>query len=124
MCLHSQGRTVRVISRLLKKDRRALTKVIEKGIAEHPTGYVPPWVLEINWEAVRQQYGKGVPLNILDASYFAKVKCFVVEFHFYDAEAARRNWWLVIESGEVDLCIEAPEKDVDLHVSAKLKESY
>lgn len=63
--LHSQGRTVRAISRLLKKDRRAITKVIEKGIAEYPTGYVPPWVLEINWEAVRQQYGKGVPLNIL-----------------------------------------------------------
>lgn len=57
-----------------------------------------------------------------DASYFTKVKCFVVEFHFYDAEATRRNWWLVIESGSVDLCIEAPEKEVDLHVSAKLKE--
>lgn len=58
----------------------------------------------------------------IDVSYFAKVKSFVVEFHFYDAAAARRNWWLVIESGEVDLCIEAPEKEVDLHVSAKLKE--
>lgn len=58
----------------------------------------------------------------IDASYFTKVKCFVVEFYFYDAEAARRNWWLVIENGEVDLCVEAPEKVVDLYVSAKLKE--
>lgn len=63
--LYNQGRSIRAISKILKKDRRAIGRVIDKGKAEHPAGYVPPWALEINWEAVRAQYGKGVPLNIL-----------------------------------------------------------
>lgn len=63
--LHSQGRSVRSIAKILKKDRRAVARVIERGKAEHPAGFVPSWALEINWESVRAQYGKGVPLNIL-----------------------------------------------------------
>jgi transposase len=63
--LQNQGRSVRAIAKILKQDRRTVARVIEKGKAEHPTGYVPPWSLEINWQAVREQYGRGVPLNIL-----------------------------------------------------------
>ena len=46
----------------------------------------------------------------------------VVEFNFHDAPAARRNWWLVIDGGEVDLCVQEPAEGVDLHVGARLKD--
>lgn len=44
-----------------------------------------------------------------------------VQFQYRDLEAARRNWWLVIENGEVDLCLTDPGHEVDLLVNATLR---
>jgi DNA-binding HxlR family transcriptional regulator len=40
----------------------------------------------------------------------------VVRFNFRDARAGRRWWWLVVDRGEVDLCVTDPGRDVDLTV--------
>jgi DNA-binding HxlR family transcriptional regulator len=44
------------------------------------------------------------------------VLCFI----FSDLEQYR-NWWLVIEDGETDVCTENPGKDVDLYVTSTLR---
>ncbi|MDP3966672.1 MAG: helix-turn-helix domain-containing protein [Nocardioides sp.] len=41
----------------------------------------------------------------------------VVLFHFSDAPAKKRSWWLVLDDGEVDLCLIDPGRDIDLHVT-------
>lgn len=63
--LHSQGRKIRAIARILKKDRRTIARVIEKGKVEYPEGFVPDWAKSINWDYVRTEVGKGVTLKIL-----------------------------------------------------------
>lgn len=54
--------------------------------------------------------------------FLRKDKFFVVEFDFYDAPATRRSWWLIIQNGEVDLCVQSPEEVVNLHISSKLRD--
>lgn len=44
------------------------------------------------------------------------VLCFI-----FDGLSKFKNWWLVINNGEVDLCIENPGKDVDLYISTTLR---
>ena len=44
----------------------------------------------------------------------------VLSFHFADLDKYR-NWWLVIARDDVDLCTEAPGKDVDLYISSDLR---
>ena len=46
----------------------------------------------------------------------------VIHFHYADAPAAQRKWWLVVEpNGEVDLCSVDPGFDVDLYASCDLR---
>lgn len=45
----------------------------------------------------------------------------VIEFHFPDAPASYRRWWLVVSPGEVDLCLKDPGHDVDLHLTANVR---
>jgi DNA-binding HxlR family transcriptional regulator len=45
----------------------------------------------------------------------------VVRFHFRDVTAKLRDWWLVIDSGEADVCDVDPGHDVTLGVSASLR---
>ena len=45
----------------------------------------------------------------------------VIYFDFPDAKRGMKRWWLVIEDGEVDLCLEDPGHDVDLAVFTQLK---
>jgi DNA-binding HxlR family transcriptional regulator len=40
----------------------------------------------------------------------------VIHFCFTDAHAADRQWWLLVERGSVDLCLEDPGGDQDLEV--------
>ena len=42
--------------------------------------------------------------------------CFI-----FDDLTKFKNWWLVINNGEVDLCTENPDKDVDLYISTTLR---
>ena len=44
-----------------------------------------------------------------------------VKFTYPELSANQRNWWLVIENGEVDLCAVDPGYDVDLYVRGSLR---
>jgi DNA-binding HxlR family transcriptional regulator len=45
----------------------------------------------------------------------------VLRFDFSGTTSGKRRWWLVIENGEVDLCLHDPGFDVDLHVRTSLR---
>jgi DNA-binding HxlR family transcriptional regulator len=44
----------------------------------------------------------------------------VLEFDLGDPGIARRRWWMVIDAGEVDLCIRHPGHEVDIAVTTDL----
>ena len=44
-----------------------------------------------------------------------------IQFLYRELPASRRNWWLVIEEGEVDLCNSDPGFEIDLLVSGSLR---
>ena len=45
----------------------------------------------------------------------------VVQFDYPDAPKGARNWWLVSENGEIDLCLSDPGYDVDVVIKCPLK---
>ena len=45
----------------------------------------------------------------------------VICFRFRDARAGERQWWLVVEDGEADLCRDDPGRDVTLVVDATVR---
>ena len=45
---------------------------------------------------------------------------FIVQFTFTDLPE-KRNWWLVINDGEVDTCDKNPGKDVDIYITTSVK---
>ncbi len=45
----------------------------------------------------------------------------VIFFEFPDAKKGMKNWWLVVDSGEVDLCLDDPGYDVDVTLSSNLR---
>lgn len=45
----------------------------------------------------------------------------VVEFAFTDAPKGMRQWWLISEAGEVDLCLEDPGHDVNLVIKSTVR---
>jgi DNA-binding HxlR family transcriptional regulator len=44
----------------------------------------------------------------------------VIEINLRGDQPALRRWWLVVEAGEVDLCMKDPGYEVNLHLSAEL----
>jgi len=56
----------------------------------------------------------------LDADFF-KGERSVVKFEFVDYATKMRYWWIVINKGDVDVCIKDPGYDVDLTISSDLK---
>ena len=44
-----------------------------------------------------------------------------VHFEYPELEGARRQWWLVIDKGMVDLCLVDPGHDIDLSVIGSLR---
>jgi DNA-binding HxlR family transcriptional regulator len=44
-----------------------------------------------------------------------------IQFQYPELPESRRNWWLVIESGEVDLCGFDPGFEIDLFVTSSLR---
>ncbi len=45
----------------------------------------------------------------------------VVQFEYPDAPKGARNWWLVSENGEIDLCLNDPGYNVDVVIKCPLK---
>ena len=45
----------------------------------------------------------------------------VVQFEYPDAPKGERDWWLVSENGEIDLCLNNPGYDVDIMIKCSLK---
>jgi DNA-binding HxlR family transcriptional regulator len=56
----------------------------------------------------------------LAAASFPDRKC-TVKFTYPELSAGRKSWWIVIENGAVDLCSVDPGYEVDLYVSASLR---
>lgn len=46
---------------------------------------------------------------------------FSVQFDFFDQPASKRNWWLVSDGEEVDLCPTDPGFEVGLYVTTDLR---
>jgi DNA-binding HxlR family transcriptional regulator len=44
-----------------------------------------------------------------------------IQFQYPDQPESRRNWWLLVESGKVDLCAVDPGFEVDLLVTSSLR---
>jgi transposase len=63
--LHKQGKSDRAIARIVGKNRRTVTRIIERGEAVLPNAEVPAWAQIVDWEKVRLEVSKGVQLNIL-----------------------------------------------------------
>ncbi len=45
----------------------------------------------------------------------------VVQFEYPDAPKGARDWWLVSQNGEIDLCLNDPGYDVDIVITCSLK---
>jgi DNA-binding HxlR family transcriptional regulator len=44
-----------------------------------------------------------------------------IQFQYPELPESRRNWWLVVDAGKVDLCAQDPGFELDLLVSASLR---
>ena len=49
-----------------------------------------------------------------------KINHVVIEIVYTDIKNQYRNWWLLVDDGEVDLCYEYPGREVDFHIETKL----
>ena len=56
----------------------------------------------------------------VDPAVFPKRRI-VVQFEYPDAPKGGRNWWLVSENGEIDLCLSNPGHEVDIVIKCSLK---
>ena len=56
----------------------------------------------------------------VDPDIFPKSRI-VVQFEYPDAPPGGKDWWLISENGEVDLCREDPGMDVNLVIRCSLK---
>ena len=56
----------------------------------------------------------------VDPAIFPKRRI-VVQFEYSDAPKEARNWWLVAEKGEIDLCLNDQGFDVDIMIKCSLK---
>lgn len=56
----------------------------------------------------------------VDSSIFPNHKV-VVQFEYPDAPDGAKNWWLVSEEGDIDLCLNDHGYDVDIMITCSLK---
>lgn len=57
----------------------------------------------------------------MNAGYFGAGRT-VLLFEFTDYVAKFRRWWLVIEDGEVDVCMKDPGQEIDLQVTTTVRD--
>ncbi len=56
----------------------------------------------------------------MDLSYFPEERR-VLHFVFLDYDMGMRFWWLVVEQGNVDICLKDPGYEPDLYIETELK---
>ena len=56
----------------------------------------------------------------MNAGYFDQ-RHTVLLFEFEDYTSRHRRWWLIIERGEVDVCMRDPGYEIDLHILTDVK---
>ncbi|HSS64191.1 MAG TPA: helix-turn-helix domain-containing protein [Gammaproteobacteria bacterium] len=56
----------------------------------------------------------------MNAGYFGRTRTNLL-FEFRDYAARYRRWWLLIEDGDVDVCVKDPGYEVDLHILTDVK---
>lgn len=56
----------------------------------------------------------------INAKVFPKGKS-VLHFQFMDMPSKKRAWWLVVDNGDVDLCLKNPGFDIDLEIRTTAK---
>lgn len=56
----------------------------------------------------------------IDTSYFPDKRS-VIYFQFTDYAVAMRFWWLIVENGDVDICLKDPGYESDLYINTELK---
>lgn len=56
----------------------------------------------------------------LDPKPLPEKRC-TIHFLYPELDEARRNWWLVVDNGAVDLCYNDPGYEVDLYVRCPLR---
>ncbi|MBA1147572.1 helix-turn-helix transcriptional regulator [Ectothiorhodospiraceae bacterium WFHF3C12] len=44
-----------------------------------------------------------------------------LQFHYPDARDGKRNWWVLVDAGQVDLCLTDPGQEPNLYVVAQLQ---
>ncbi len=54
-------------------------------------------------------------------SMFPENGRFVIEFHIKDAPAERRNWWIIIQNSNAELCLHHTGYEVDISIESNLK---
>jgi hypothetical protein len=45
----------------------------------------------------------------------------IINFEFADAKKGMRQWWLIVDEDQVDLCLENPGHEVDVSLSTELR---
>ena len=63
--LHAQGMTARKIAKTLKVGRNTVRAILKRGEVIAAGAIFPEWAKSIDWEKVRLEVAKGVPMNIL-----------------------------------------------------------
>ncbi len=56
----------------------------------------------------------------MNAEYFGAGRT-TLHFEFSDYKAKLRRWWLVIDAGEVDVCMKDPGHEIDLQVTTDVR---
>lgn len=79
--LHSQGRGIRSIAKILRKSRKTVRKIIKQDEAVTDI-YQPPWAKEIDWAYVQKEVARGVTLKQL-----------FKEYNLTTSEASFRRHW-------------------------------
>ena len=77
--LFRQGRSERAIAKIVNKNRRTVSRIIQRGAVVKPGSLAADWVMLIDWEKVRLEASRGVQINIL-AKEHAEGKISYVQF--------------------------------------------
>jgi transposase len=75
--LHARGVTARKIAKVLKVGRNTVRRVLNNIDISEPGAAVPDWAKLVDWEKVRLEVSRGVPMNILAREHAGDVISYV-----------------------------------------------